>query len=824
MASAAGFELDEFDEMAFGLGPSAAAEDPMQFLNSKEPPPLRIASKAPSGPALAATKLPLDGLSVFSDEDDDLFPSFNPNTVRPKTAAPKVSPSGMSQGGEVTAPKFLSSSDRKLDRQDSGETATTTIPVTRPATASIFDRLTTTKNDGKLSSGLSDGGASDSGLRTSIFDKPTSASTPETPGFGAKPAPIVKSSLFKNLVAPPWEQKKIPQEAAATVPQSTPVLPTPSPLTDKAEAERQRRAMIFGGSSTTPSASVNPVSASPLSPSTANIQTSSQIAVDSNELISKVLQETKQAEEDDHRRVSSHHDFIRQQTQQAVQLQQSQANEFLKEYLAENKKQLNSHLSRLRSGFPLMRTGDGELPDGENRNTVFGLEKKVEILERKLEDKDSQLAQYSALMMALEDQHREELRDQRLRHDEAQQRAAQTHHEYVVSLLANHESVRKQYEEALENLRDAVSAKSSLEVVRGTVEQSAREFAIWRTELEQRHDSAIKEKDGQLQMKENQVKELTAMLERQSEKARAERELLQQRIQDDTSRLLRRQNEVEEQAYTLQRERLELESERKNFHSLQIKEMARLEKRMEETLRERQETTQTVAEEKHIVEEEKRKLADTIRAAEDKYAVEYKKRQLILDSAMEAVAAEKRLLEEKHRNLDREVNLAKDDRERLDRDRRDVQERKTLLEKYNEDVHRRDLELEQTALRVAKMKRDSDLALHEAKFMDEEHKTRVAKFNIFLEQLRDKELSLMRQAVTDGSSEQRTAIQLPNGSLTVIPRRLSAAATPGEGIGSNGARVQLLPNPARDVGRYWQGEREYLQVLKNTPWSMKKPM
>jgi hypothetical protein len=137
--------------------------------------------------------------------------------------------------------------------------------------------------------------------------------------------------------------------------------------------------------------------------------------------------------------------------------------------------------------------------------TLFGLEKKVEILERKLQDRDDQLTNYNALLIGLEDQHREELRDLRARHDEAQQRAAQTHHEYVLSLLANHESGRRQYEEALGNLRDAVSAKSSLEVVRGTVEQSARDFAIWRTELEQKHDSVLKEKDGQLRIKDNQI-------------------------------------------------------------------------------------------------------------------------------------------------------------------------------------------------------------------------------------------------------------------------------------------------------------------------------
>ena len=150
--------------------------------------------------------------------------------------------------------------------------------------------------------------------------------------------------------------------------------------------------------------------------------------------------------------------------------------------------------------------------------------------------------------------------------------------------------------------------------------------------------------------------ELTGMLERQNEKSRVEREMLQQRVHEDAARLLKRQNEVDEQAYTLQRERLEFESERKNFHSLQTKELQRLEKRIEETLRERQTSVETLAEEKHAVAEDRRKLAETIRAAEEKYALDYKQRRLVLESVTETVTAERRLLEEKHRNLDREVS------------------------------------------------------------------------------------------------------------------------------------------------------------------------
>lgn len=237
-----------------------------------------------------------------------------------------------------------------------------------------------------------------------------------------------------------------------------------------------------------------------------------QLASESNALITKVLDDTRHAEEEDHRRVASHHDFIRQQTQQAVQLQHGQTSEFLRQYLAENKRQLDAHLHRLRFGLAFGAAhgagdGDGDRDEESEsvRNTVVGLEKKVGRLERKLEDREGQLAQYSALVVALEDQHREELRGLRARQDEAQQRTLQTNHEYVVSLLADHEAVRRQYEEALAGLRDAVSAKSSLEAVRGTVEQSAREFAMWRGELEQKHDAAVRERDSQLQAKERQI-------------------------------------------------------------------------------------------------------------------------------------------------------------------------------------------------------------------------------------------------------------------------------------------------------------------------------
>ena len=188
------------------------------------------------------------------------------------------------------------------------------------------------------------------------------------------------------------------------------------------EAERQRRAMLFGGSSTAvpAAASLTNTTAPPPAP-----DVTTQLTSDSDQLIAKVLADTQHAEEEDHRRVAGHHDFLRQQTTQAVQLQHKQAGEFLRQYLAENKKQLDAHLVRLRSGFPLGGVGlslnsqhgggDDALGDETGRiNAIFGLEKKVEILERRLEDKDGQLAQYGALVTALEDQHREELRELRV--------------------------------------------------------------------------------------------------------------------------------------------------------------------------------------------------------------------------------------------------------------------------------------------------------------------------------------------------------------------------------------------------------------------------
>lgn len=74
-------ELDEFDEMAFGLAPAgtnpAGRDNLLDVLNSRDPPPLRVGAQPPS--TAPATKIPLDGLG-FSDDDDELFPAFQPST------------------------------------------------------------------------------------------------------------------------------------------------------------------------------------------------------------------------------------------------------------------------------------------------------------------------------------------------------------------------------------------------------------------------------------------------------------------------------------------------------------------------------------------------------------------------------------------------------------------------------------------------------------------------------------------------------------------------------------------------------------------------
>ncbi|GAU95859.1 hypothetical protein RvY_07400 [Ramazzottius varieornatus] len=824
----ANIELDEFDEMAFGLAPAgtnpAGRDNPLDVLNSRDPPPLRVGAQLPSAAPAAnlTTKIPLDGIG-FSDDDDDLFPAFQPSS-RPKTATP-----------------VARSSTSILDSLEP-EQKTSTIPTSsnvRPSTTpsvtppvSVFDRL------------KSEVPAPDPAKQTtpSIFNRLGTTTVPEVrpqtslPAVPANPtgtalsskAPV-QSTLFRNLTRPPWE--KDPATPVASLPgpsvnggnasvlvqrlQDDPQSAnTTLPVTDQAEAERQRRAMMFGGS--TGRSVVPPTSTVVPAPTEgdSSVTGSSSLLPKSSELLDKVLTETKNAEEEDLRRVRSHHDFIRQQTQQAVQLQQAQADEFLRQYLAENQKQLNAHLQRLRSGFSLAQPLLANQASGDGMNSVASEEplaqQRVAVLERKLEEKDALLLQHSKQMLLLEEQHREETRVIRAHYDEALRRTAQIHHEYVLSLLSSHESVRKQYEEALEYLRESTSAKSSLEAVRSTVEQSARDFALWRTELESRHANTIREKESQLCAKDQRINELTEALERQATSSLTEREVLQRRIQEDGARLAKRQLEVEDQAYTLARERTEFEAERTRFHSTQAKELQRLEKRLDEALKEKQEASEYIAQESHALEEGKRKLAETIRQAEEKYALEYKKRELALESEREAVFAEKKLLDDKRRNLVREEMEIKIEREKLERDKHDESMRRTRLDQYNQELMKRDRDLEQTVLRAAKVKREGELALQEAKFLDEEHKTRVAKFNVFLEQLRDKELTLMRQAVESDVDGKQRAVQLPNGALTVIPHRHGRSS-----------RMQILPNPARD-DKFWQGEKEYLQVLKSTPWTTER--
>lgn len=247
--------------MAFGLGPSSTAAvaqssvtDPLQFLNSREPPPLRIAPKtAPSG--ASRTKIPLDGL--FSDEDDDLFPAFDSAAAaRPRTAV-------------VTEPAPLPLRKKTTPQEDAvapssssllGDTsAATSSPSTRPVTASIFDRLAPKAPSPSLAvhetkpptgtKSIFDSSPSVHQMNTNsrtgdgflVQQGPTTGPASMSSSsllFGSK-APV-KSSLFKNLVAPPWEQPSVPptsESSASSEPVTTkPPLTAPAaaPVSDKA--------------------------------------------------------------------------------------------------------------------------------------------------------------------------------------------------------------------------------------------------------------------------------------------------------------------------------------------------------------------------------------------------------------------------------------------------------------------------------------------------------------------------------------------------------------------------------------------------------------
>lgn len=94
-------------------------------------------------------------------------------------------------------------------------------------------------------------------------------------------------------------------------------------------------------------------------------------------MIGNLLRGIEEAEAEEHRRITSHHDFIREQTQKAAELQQRQADEFLKQYLSENKKQLDVHLQRLRTGL-LLVTGAPSYDAGDSVDSspkIFALGK-----------------------------------------------------------------------------------------------------------------------------------------------------------------------------------------------------------------------------------------------------------------------------------------------------------------------------------------------------------------------------------------------------------------------------------------------------------------
>lgn len=133
-------------------------------------------------------------------------------------------------------------------------------------------------------------------------------------------------------------------------------------------------------------------------------------------------------------------------------------------------------------------------------------ERKVESLEKRLEEREDSVRQFAAQIVQLEEQHWADMRQLRDKHEETLQRTAQSHHDYLMDVQAANEAVRKQHAEALQTLREAVSSKNSIEVVRSTVEHSAQEFAVWRTEIEHKHEMAVRERDNQLQLKDNQIK------------------------------------------------------------------------------------------------------------------------------------------------------------------------------------------------------------------------------------------------------------------------------------------------------------------------------
>ncbi|XP_055343750.1 fas-binding factor 1 homolog isoform X2 [Paramacrobiotus metropolitanus] len=836
--------------MAFGLGSQtntssagrqSSVEDPISLLNSREPPPLRFPGVRPAPAPVSSTKIPLDGL--FSDEDEDnLFPSFtNTTTRRPSTPNKPVS----SMEDTAALPREMSISSR-LGLGDDEDNA-----PTRPVTAASSvprppSPAATPASNRPVTAASSVGGL---GIRTNSDTAQAAvplprATVPDSTDSTTNNRGPARSTLFRNLATPPWERSTASNTAIAPIATSAPA-PAPSvatnaavtvpvppavhssmdaALNDRAEAERLRRSMIFGGSGMMSTPSAQPVASVEPNAHTAfpapGHPLTSQVDTSTNQMVGKLIRDINTAESEDHKRVASHHEFIRQQTQHAAQLQQQQAEEFLKQYLSENRRQLDIHLQRLRTGLPLNAAVAGEsgVDLESNRVNLDNLEKKVDILEKRLQDREEHLRRYADQTMTLEQQHWEEMRQIREKHEEAMQRMLQTQFEYVTNMQNNHENVRSQYTEAIHSLRDALSAKSGIDAVRSTVEQSAHDFALWRTELEHKHEVAMREKDHQLQVRDNQLKDLANLIERQNQSFKLERESMQKRIDEDSKRLLKREAELEEQAYALQRDRSEFDSERNKIRNQHTKEIQRLEKRMEEVLQDKQAALENLAEERHILDSDKRRLADTIRSIEDKYALELKKKQLNLESTMEAVSAEKKLWEEKHQNLDKEIAAVRLERERLDRDKTELQERKHRLERAIDDLSKRESAAEDTLMRANRAKQEGERAFNEAKFMDEEHKMRVTKLNGFLEQLRDREMNLMRQAVETSVVGQRRA----NTALNLLPYRLGIA---GAGMSSSGVRVQLLPNPAKDdqeAQRHWQEEKEYIDALRGAPWNSKR--
>lgn len=208
--------------MAFGLPPQGAAlggksnagtaEEVFGFLNRKEPPQLKLSTglgKSPPTRPGPSTAIPLDGL--FSDEDEDnLFPAFN--KAQPKQvvqAASKISPA---QTGSTLIEKSTIPS-----RLDYGDDMIDTAALTRPVTASSADPLTFSDFVG---SGVQRPLTASPGPNMPPKKVTTTASPLPRPEFSAdntSPLPSlgmgsntrapVKSSLFKNLAAPPWEKK-----------------------------------------------------------------------------------------------------------------------------------------------------------------------------------------------------------------------------------------------------------------------------------------------------------------------------------------------------------------------------------------------------------------------------------------------------------------------------------------------------------------------------------------------------------------------------------------------------------------------------------------